>query len=102
MDKLHIGDGVYVSLENNMIRMDANNPDNPSDTIFLELNVYLALCDWVERQTARISDDKMHYTCRTCGKPIDAAEGDDNGGQCDACTTTEYEERFFAVHGGAQ
>jgi len=28
---------------------------------------------------------EIQYTCRECGRPITAAQGDDNGGLCDNC-----------------
>ena len=33
--------------------------------------------------------DKIIYNCFSCGKPITAAEADDNGGKCENCAVAE-------------
>lgn len=48
---------------------------------------------WVRELLARARvetqepDQGMRYVCSSCGKPISAAEGDDNGGLCGSCST---------------
>jgi len=46
--KEYLGDGVYVELENNMIKLTTENGIEITNTIYLEPEVYTALVKWVE------------------------------------------------------
>ena len=45
----YIGDGVYVDFDGYSIWLKANNYDNPTDTIALEPEVFMALIKYVDR-----------------------------------------------------
>lgn len=49
MHKDYIGDSVYVEVEDGMIKLTTENGMGPSNTIYLEPNVYDALKRYVER-----------------------------------------------------
>lgn len=49
MHKDYIGDSVYVEIEDGMIKLTTENGMGPSNTIYLEPNVYDALNRYVER-----------------------------------------------------
>lgn len=50
MNKRYIGDSVYVEIENGMLKLTTENglPEDPSNTIFLELEVFHALVRYFE------------------------------------------------------
>jgi hypothetical protein len=64
MNKAYIGDGVYVELEDRMIKLstarrhkiavDDDDEDGIviTNTIYLEPEVWAALCEWVSRGAA--------------------------------------------------
>jgi len=49
--KEYLGDSVYVEVKNCMLVLTTNNglPSDPSNVIFLEWGVWLALKDYVKR-----------------------------------------------------
>jgi len=50
MNKTYLGDSVYVELNMaQQIELTTDNGDGPSNTIYLEPEVYQALVKWVER-----------------------------------------------------
>ena len=55
MEKEYLGDSVYVDIEDGMVKLTTENglPHDPSNTIYLELEVYQALTRYVDRLTAR-------------------------------------------------
>lgn len=53
MKKAYLGDGVYVELENGMIKLTAEDGIRATDTIYLEPEVYRALVNWVDRTNLR-------------------------------------------------
>lgn len=42
-DKVYLGDSVYAEFENDMIKLTTENGLGPSNTIYLELEVFRAL-----------------------------------------------------------
>ena len=46
----HLGDGLYVTVEGGMIKLMANDPHSPTDTVYLEGQVWESLQTWVERR----------------------------------------------------
>ena len=42
-EKRHIGDGVYVEYDGYHVVLKANSPDIPTDTIYLDVHVQIAL-----------------------------------------------------------
>jgi hypothetical protein len=49
MMKEYIGDGVYVDESRGMIRLTAENGESITNTIYLEVEVWEALCSYVAR-----------------------------------------------------
>lgn len=45
--KVYLGDSVYVDVERGMLKLTTENGYGPSNTIYLEPEVYLALTDYV-------------------------------------------------------
>ena len=46
----YLGDGLYVKFENMQVVLMANDPEHPTDTVYLEWpDVYHALLKFVER-----------------------------------------------------
>lgn len=54
MEKEYLGDSVYVEVEGGMLKLTTENGEEPSNTIFLEIDVYDALVEYVKmrRQVA--------------------------------------------------
>jgi len=52
MSKEYLGDSVYAEIERGMIKLTTDNGLGASNTIFLELEVYDALVEFVERAKA--------------------------------------------------
>lgn len=50
-DRDYIGDGVYVVYDGYGVELRANDPDQPSDTIYLEPYVLESLNRFYERMT---------------------------------------------------
>ena len=48
MPKAYLGDSVYVEIENGMLKLTTDNGDGPTNTIYLEIEVYSALVQYVE------------------------------------------------------
>lgn len=61
-DKAYIGDGVYVELENGMIRLTTENGIEATNTIFLEPKVWRALKAWVERLEKCVRSEQQAMT----------------------------------------
>ena len=51
MSKEYLGDSVYAEIESGMIKLTTDNGEGPVDTIYLEMFVFKALVDYVERIT---------------------------------------------------
>lgn len=49
MNRQYLGDSVYVAVENGMLKLTTDNGEGPSNIIFLEYPVYLALVAYVSR-----------------------------------------------------
>lgn len=47
--KIYLGDGVYADIERGMIVLTTESGPGPTNTIYLELQVYEALVAWVKR-----------------------------------------------------
>lgn len=47
--KTYLGDSVYVAVERGMLKLTTDNGEGPTNTIFLEYPVFLALLAFVER-----------------------------------------------------
>lgn len=44
---IHLGDGLYASFDGYQIKLRANDPNDPdSDTVFVDLNCYMALVEF--------------------------------------------------------
>lgn len=46
--KVYLGDSVYADVENGMLKLTTENGFGPSNTIYLELEVYEALVAYVD------------------------------------------------------
>ena len=61
MSKTYLGDSVYADIENGMLKLTTENgkPDNPSNTIYFEPEVYASLLQFVEnlKKTNQIDGD---------------------------------------------
>lgn len=51
MEKTYLGDSVYVEMVDGMVKLTTENgyPDDPSNVIFMEPEVYIALAVWHKR-----------------------------------------------------
>lgn len=58
LKKSYLGDGVYVCVENGMLKLTAENGITASDTIFLEPEVYEALVNFWNRVTGQTAKDE--------------------------------------------
>ena len=49
--KSYLGDSVYAELEDGMIKLTTNNgyPDDPRNVIYLDIDVYESLTNYVEQ-----------------------------------------------------
>jgi len=47
MQKIYLGDSVYVEIENEMVKLTTDNGEGPSNTIFLDEAVLLSLLDFL-------------------------------------------------------
>jgi len=47
--KAYLGDSVYVDVDNGMLKLTTDNGYGPSNTIYLEPEVYEALTRYVQR-----------------------------------------------------
>lgn len=47
-EKQYLGDGVYADIENGMIKLTTSNGIQETNTIYLELEVYSALNQYVQ------------------------------------------------------
>lgn len=54
----YLGDGVYVIEENGMVKLMANDPETPSDTIYLEPDVFISLVKWAQRKGFPVAQQK--------------------------------------------
>ncbi len=48
-DKEYLGDGVWVAVENGMIKLTTEEGYGPTNTIFLELPVFFELEEYVKK-----------------------------------------------------
>jgi len=46
--RTYLGDGVYVELEGDMIKLTTENGIKVTNTIYLEIHVYANLVHWIE------------------------------------------------------
>lgn len=54
MHEEYLGDSVYVGIENGMIKLTTNNGDGfPTNTIYLEYQVWQALMAYMQRLEAK-------------------------------------------------
>ena len=51
MNKQYLGDAVYVEIEHGMFKLTTEDGIRVCDTIYLELEVFQALCKYVEKTT---------------------------------------------------
>jgi hypothetical protein len=61
-DKSYLGDGVYVELENDMIRLTTESGISATNTIYLEPEVWRALKLWVEATENAIDAQRIQRT----------------------------------------
>jgi hypothetical protein len=47
VSKVYLGDSVYADVEDGMIKLTTENGLGPTNTIYLDAEVYLALVDYV-------------------------------------------------------
>mgnify|MGYP001394814390 CR=1 FL=1 len=45
----YLGDGLYASWDGYQVKLMANSPASPTDTVYLDPAVYQALVEWVYR-----------------------------------------------------
>jgi len=66
MEKQYLGDSVYVEFEGGMFKLTTENgyPDDPSNTICLEPEVFSALAQYVKnlQSNRRVFDDRRKYS----------------------------------------
>lgn len=55
-DKSYVGDGVYVALDNGMIRLTTENGYEETNTIYLEPEVWRALKAWIEDLEKKLNE----------------------------------------------
>jgi len=55
--KEYLGDSVYADIDNGMVKLTTENGMGPSNTIYLEPEVYRALLSYVERLKVRQSEE---------------------------------------------
>lgn len=55
--KFYLGDSVYAEIEHGMVKLTTDNGFGPSNTIYLELDVYNALVAYVERLLMPAEDE---------------------------------------------
>jgi hypothetical protein len=48
MSTIYLGDGVYATLENGMVKLMTGSHDNPDNIVWLEAKVLQALLDWLK------------------------------------------------------
>lgn len=58
MNKTYLGDSVYVEIEGGMFKLTTENGMGPSNTIFLEPEVYDALERYAKAAYAKYSEKK--------------------------------------------
>ncbi len=58
IEKRYLGDSVYAAVENGMIKLTTENgkPDDPSNTIFLELEVFIELQRFVNDAMPKLEE----------------------------------------------
>jgi len=49
MQKEYLGDSVYAEFEDGMLKLTTENGEDPSNTIFIEEDVYMALIRYVDK-----------------------------------------------------
>lgn len=52
MEKEYLGDGLYVTIENGMLKLTSENGVAVLNTVYLEMPVFKALVDYVQRITS--------------------------------------------------
>lgn len=55
--KQYLGDSVYAELERGMLKLTTDNGMGPSNTIYMEPEVYTALTRYVERTALELRPD---------------------------------------------
>lgn len=62
MYKTYLGDSVYAEFENSMVKLTTENggqSTEPSNIIYLEAFVFVALNEWMKQTTLRLSDESI-------------------------------------------
>ena len=49
IEKMYLGDGIYTEIERGMIKLTTDAGCGPTNTIYLEPDVYERLTQWVQR-----------------------------------------------------
>lgn len=74
----HIGDGIYITYDGTRIVLNANSHDNPTDTVYLEREVFITMITYLTR---------IGYLCSSCRSNV--LEGDEKPTRyCDVCRNT--------------
>jgi len=60
--KQYLGDGVYVSLENGMLKLTTENGISVQNTIYLEPSVYTALVNYEKKLCSMYEGGKAEHT----------------------------------------
>lgn len=63
--KQYLGDSVYASVEKGMICLTTENGAEPSNTIYLEPEVYAALLRWVQWVKEQPQPKKEQDKCQS-------------------------------------
>jgi len=58
MNKTYLGDGVYAAIENGMIKLTTENGISPTNTIYLEPQVYDSLTKWVAHISEQATEER--------------------------------------------
>jgi hypothetical protein len=71
----YLGDGVYASFDGWKIRLDANSPKTPSDTIYIDSITWDALLDYGNKMffdidTKKLNSESLYGNCSVCGLSI--------------------------------
>ena len=70
--KEYLGDGVYVDIQNDMLKLTTEDGFDVLNTIYLEPQVYRALLRYAERSA--VVGGMVNEHRRNCGRPMEEVE----------------------------
>lgn len=80
MAKDYLGDGVYVDIQNDMLKLTTEDGISVLNTIYLEPFVYDALVRYVQREYQRHSIRSLETSEARAGEPVDQDRGTQDEG----------------------